>query len=627
MRTLVLSLVLMSFGTLFAQKTISGTVSDYNGPLPGVYIIIKGTQTGTETDFDGKYSLQAQVGNVLVFSYIGMKTVEKTVGYSNTIDVVLDNDNNVLDEVVVVGCSRHKNIKATSYSIQKKKEKDLNNSLSGKAAGVQVTTNNGVEGSSSRVQIRGAASLPQNEETYSDISENFFKTPLKDPLSTFSIDVDKASYANVRRMINNGEKVPNDAVKIEEMINYFNYNYAQPLDEHPFAIHTETAVCPWNEEHVLVKIGLQGKTIESENLPASNLVFLIDVSGSMQDVNKLPLLKSAFKLLVNQLREKDKVAIVVYAGAAGVVLEPTSGDQKEKIISALDQLQAGGSTAGAAGIQLAYQLAEKHFKEKGNNRVILATDGDFNVGTSSDSDLEKLIEEKRKSGVFLTVLGFGMGNYKDSKLETLADKGNGNHAYIDNMQEAQKVLGTEFGGTLYTIAKDVKIQVEFNPNKVQAYRLIGYENRLLNDEDFVDDTIDAGEIGSGHTVTALYEIIPQGVKSKFTKDLPQLKYSDIKANTNYESELLTVKFRYKKPDQDESIELVKIVPDDVKSVSETPDDFRFAASVAMFGMQLRSSEFKGKTDYDEIIALASNAKGNDQDGYKSEFVRLVKTVK
>lgn len=347
----------------------------------------------------------------------------------------------------------------------------------------------------------------------------------------------------------------------------------------------------------------------------------------MQDANKLPLLKSAFKLLVNQLREKDKVAIVVYAGAAGVVLEPTSGDQKEKIISALDQLQAGGSTAGAAGIQLAYQLAEKHFKEKGNNRVILATDGDFNVGTSSDSDLEKLIEEKRKSGVFLTVLGFGMGNYKDSKLETLADKGNGNHAYIDNMQEAQKVLGTEFGGTLFTIAKDVKIQVEFNPNKVQAYRLIGYENRLLNDEDFVDDTIDAGEIGSGHTVTALYEIIPQGVKSKFTKDLPQLKYSDIKANTNYESELLTVKFRYKKPDQDESIELVKIVPDDVKSVSETPDDFRFAASVAMFGMQLRSSEFKGKTDYDEIIALASNAKGNDQDGYKSEFVRLVKTVK
>jgi Ca-activated chloride channel family protein len=623
MRTLLFSIVLMSFGTLFAQKTISGTVSDENGPLPGVSIIIKGTRTGTETDFDGKYTIQAQVGNVLVYSYVGKMTIEKTVGTSNTMDVYMADNNNVLEEVVVVSYKADK--KTTPKSVQELGTQ-TQNLLSGEVSGVKIRGYNSV-GSSSKILLRGYSSMPQNNESYSNISENIFKTPLKDPLSTFSIDVDKASYANVRRMINNGEKVPNDAVKIEEMINYFNYNYAQPLDEHPFAIHTETAVCPWNEEHVLVKIGLQGKTIESENLPASNLVFLIDVSGSMQDVNKLPLLKSAFKLLVNQLREKDKVAIVVYAGAAGVVLEPTSGDQKEKIISALDQLQAGGSTAGAAGIQLAYQLAEKHFKEKGNNRVILATDGDFNVGTSSDSDLEKLIEEKRKSGVFLTVLGFGMGNYKDSKLETLADKGNGNHAYIDNMQEAQKVLGTEFGGTLYTIAKDVKIQVEFNPNKVQAYRLIGYENRLLNDEDFVDDTIDAGEIGSGHTVTALYEIIPQGVKSKFTKDLPQLKYSDIKANTNYESELLTVKFRYKKPDQDESIELVKIVPDDVKSVSETPDDFRFAASVAMFGMQLRSSEFKGKTDYDEIIALASNAKGNDQDGYKSEFVRLVKTVK
>ncbi len=600
MRTFVFSLVLMSFGTLFAQKTISGIVSDDSGPLPGVSIIIKGTRTGTETDFDGKYAIQAQVGNVLVYSYVGKMTIEKTVGTSNTMDVLMADNNNVLDEVVVVSYGYSA---PTTGLFNKKRDKKEKYSAS------------------------TVVYQEPNNESYSNISENIFKTPLKDPLSTFSIDVDKASYSNVRRMINNGEKVPNDAVKIEEMINYFNYNYAQPVDEHPFAIHSETAVCPWNEEHVLVKIGLQGKTIEMENLPASNLVFLIDVSGSMQDVNKLPLLKSAFKLLVNQLREKDKVAIVVYAGAAGVVLEPTSGDQKEKIISALDQLQAGGSTAGAAGIQLAYQLAEKHFKEKGNNRVILATDGDFNVGTSSDSDLEKLIEEKRKSGVFLTVLGFGMGNYKDSKLETLADKGNGNHAYIDNMQEAQKVLGTEFGGTLFTIAKDVKIQVEFNPNKVQAYRLIGYENRLLNDEDFVDDTIDAGEIGSGHTVTALYEIIPQGVKSKFTKDLPSLKYSNTEPNPTFESELLTVKFRYKKPDQDESIELVKIVPDNVKSVSETPDDFRFAASVAMFGMQLRSSEFKGKTDYDQIIELASKAKGKDQDGYKSEFVRLVKAVK
>jgi Ca-activated chloride channel family protein len=423
-------------------------------------------------------------------------------------------------------------------------------------------------------------------------------------------------------MINNGQSVPADAVKIEEMVNYFNYNYPQPTDEHPFSIHTEVVQTPWHQDTQLVRIGLQGKTYANDALPASNLTFLIDVSGSMGSQNKLPLLKSAFKLLVNQLREKDKVSIVVYAGAAGVVLEPTAGDDKEKILAALDNLQSGGSTAGGAGIELAYKLAEKHFKKNGNNRVILATDGDFNVGASSDSDMQSLIEEKRKSGVFLSVLGFGYGNYKDSKLETLADKGNGNHAYIDTMQEAQKVFGKEFGGTLYTIAKDVKIQVEFNPKKVQAYRLIGYENRLLADEDFIDDTKDAGELGSGHTVTALYEIVPTGITSDYLKTIPELKYTQTKTVSNYEDELFTVKFRYKKPEGSKSIEIIHIQNTEI---SEASEDMNFASAVALFGMQLRQSKYFNRASVSKVIELAENGRGKDQDGYRSEFIRLVKS--
>jgi len=546
MKTLFLSLMTLLFSmSLLAQKTVTGTVSDESGPLPGVSIIIIGTSTGTETDFDGNYSI-----------------INKTVGKSNQIDVLMKTDGAVLEEIVVTACISKKR-KPVSYSIR----------------GLFSRKNKSYE-------------TPRNTESYAGITENIFKSPKNTPLSTFSIDVDKASYSNVRRMINNGEDIPKDAVKIEEMINYFNYDYAQPTDKHPFAIHTEVATCPWNEKHQLVKIGLQGKKIADKNLPASNLVFLIDVSGSMGSPNKLPLLVSAFKLLVKQLREKDKVSIVVYAGAAGVVLPPTSGANKQKIREALDDLEAGGSTAGGEGIELAYQLAEKHFIKNGNNRVILATDGDFNVGMSDDKDMENLIKEKRKSGVYLSVLGFGMGNYKDSKLETLADKGNGNHAYIDSMQEAQRIFGQEFGGTLFTIAKDVKIQVEFNPDIVQAYRLIGYENRLLEDEDFDNDKIDAGEIGSGHSVTALYEIIPQGVKSKFTKNLPKLKYTKTQAKSDYKGELLTVKFRYKKPNKRRSIKFEKVMDYRVKTFENATDGFKFAASVAMFGMQLRESEFK-----------------------------------
>ncbi|AXT49605.1 DUF3520 domain-containing protein [Aquimarina sp. BL5] len=460
----------------------------------------------------------------------------------------------------------------------------------------------------------------KNKESYEEIVENSFEKVQTSPLSTFSIDVDKASYSNVRRMINNGQQIPAGAVKIEEMINYFEYDYKQPKGDHPFAIHTEYGKTPWNKETQLVKIGLKGKEIPQDAIPASNLVFLLDVSGSMDEANKLPLLKRAFKLLVNQLREKDKVSIVVYAGAAGMVLKPTSGAYKNEINQALDNISAGGSTAGGAGIQLAYKIAQENFIKKGNNRVILATDGDFNVGISSDKDMKTLIEEKRKSGVFLTCLGFGMNNYKDSKLEILADKGNGNHAYIDTMQEAQRVLGKEFGGTLYTIAKDVKIQVEFNPAKVQAYRLIGYENRLLADEDFVDDTKDAGELGSGHTVTALYQVIPVGIRTEYLNDIPDLKYTSSQINKTFGDELLTVKFRYKKPQESKSIEMIHVLKTGENKVSK---DFSFAASVAWFGMKIRKSKYINNDQIKDIVTLAEENRATDNQGYRAEFVRLM----
>ncbi len=465
-----------------------------------------------------------------------------------------------------------------------------------------------------------------DNESYNKINENSFKSVKTDALSTFSIDVDKAAYANVRRYLNNGEKPPLDAVRIEEMINYFDYAYPQPKGEHPLAFISEYSDCPWNDNHKLLHIGLQGKTTDLSKLPASNIVFLIDVSGSMSDENKLPLLKSAFKILVANMRKQDKVAIVVYAGAAGVVLPATSGDQKNTINEALNNLQSGGSTAGGAGIELAYKIAVENFINNGNNRVVLATDGDFNVGASSDGDMERLIEEKRKTGVFLTCLGFGMGNYKDSKLEKLANKGNGNYGYIDNMQEANKMFGTEFGGTMFTIAKDVKFQIEFNPAKVKAYRLIGYEDRLLNNEDFNDDKKDAGELGSGHTVTALYEIIPAGVTSKYFKEVDSLKYQKNISSSNV-TEVATIKLRYKKPAEDTSVKLEIPVNDSKVALKKTSENFRFASAVALFGMLLRNSEYVEKGNYDMVIELASNAKTKDDEGYRAEFVRLAKTVK
>ncbi|KAB2859328.1 MAG: DUF3520 domain-containing protein [Flavobacteriales bacterium] len=463
-----------------------------------------------------------------------------------------------------------------------------------------------------------------NTEAYNSITENDFKNALLNPLSTFSIDVDAASYSNVRRFITNGQNPPADAVRIEEMINYFNYDYPQPKDEHPFSITTEMSTTPWNSKTKLVHIGLQGKNIDMSEIPASNLVFLVDVSGSMEAANKLPLLKKSFNLLVDNLRENDRVAIVVYAGAAGLVLPSTPGSDKAKILEALNNLSAGGSTAGGAGIKLAYKVAQENFIKNGNNRIILATDGDFNIGASSDGEMTKLIEEKRKSGVYLTCLGFGMGNYKDSKMETLADKGNGNYAYIDNILEAKKVLVTEMGGTLFTIAKDVKLQLEFNPNKVESYKLIGYENRLLNAEDFNDDTKDAGELGAGHTVTALYEIVLKGEGIAPSVDpLRYQKLTELAPKTVPSEELLTVKFRYKKPNEETSKLIVNHLTDHSVSLAKTSNNFRFSAAVAEFGLLLRNSKYKANANYKQVVELAKASKGTDEHGYRAEFIRLV----
>ncbi|MGE0083597.1 MAG: von Willebrand factor type A domain-containing protein [Desulfococcaceae bacterium] len=462
-----------------------------------------------------------------------------------------------------------------------------------------------------------------NTEQYDNMQESGFKSPVHDPLSTFSIDVDTAGYANVRRFLNENRMPPEDAVRIEEMINYFSYDYPEPDGKEPFSLTFESASCPWKKDHRLVHVGIKGKNIPLEQIPPMNLVFLLDVSGSMNSPDKLPLLKKAFRLLAEQLRAKDRVAIVVYAGASGLVLDSTPGDRTKTILEAIERLEAGGSTAGAQGIQQAYDVAKKNFIRKGNNRVILATDGDFNVGVSSDGELVRLIEEKRNEGIFLTVLGFGTGNVKDSKMEKLADKGNGNYAYIDSLLEAKKVLVKEMGGTLFTIAKDVKIQVEFNPAKVKAYRLIGYENRMLNKEDFNDDKKDAGELGAGHTVTALYEIIPAG-SEETVPGVDNLKYqtSQVKSDSAGSSEMLTLKVRYKLPDEDQSSLLTRAVTDSNLSFENASENLRFSASVAGFGMLLRKSEFKGSMSYGEVIRIAKNARGKDENGYRAEFIRM-----
>ncbi len=587
-------------------KFVNGTVYDENGNgIARVNVLIDGTANSVVTDINGFYSIEVpDEKSTLVFSLPGFVTKRIKVGKKKVIDVTLKYEpieyaeEDALNEIVSMPAKTE-----NKKSFYKRSNGAVSRSILGSGG------------------MMHDRALNHNTEEYATIHENGFRKVLDKPLSTFSIDVDAASYSNMRRFINNGQLPPKDAVRIEEMINYFGYEYKNPTGKDPFSINTELSTAPWNEKHLIAQVGLQGKKIEMDNLPASNIVFLIDVSGSMSASNKLPLLKSSFKLLANELRPQDKVSIVVYAGAAGLVLPPTSGNDKKTMMEALDKLTAGGSTAGGAGIKLAYKTAMENFVEGGNNRIVLATDGDFNVGASSNAEMERLVEEKRKDGVFLTVLGFGMGNYKDSKMEILADKGNGNYAYIDNMREAKKVLVSEFGGTLFTIAKDVKIQVEFNPTVVQAYRLIGYENRKLNDEDFNDDKKDAGELGSGHTVTALYEIIPVGVESEFVKDIDPLKYQENKGTSVASSdELLTVKFRYKEPDGEKSKLITQVVKN---KVSEAGNNLNWSMAVAGFGMLLRDSEFKGEMTYASVLELARSSKGNDAFGYRREFIDLV----
>ncbi len=608
----VLLMAVISLGEVSAQLIeVKGTVVDNkNNPLIGCNITVKGTKDGTITDIKGAYSIQVAKGGILCFSYIGYETVEVIVK-SEEINVVMkESAKDVLEQVVVSGTGRQKKLTVTgaltSVRVEELRHAGLTNALAGGVGGV----------------------IGINSEEYKPINENGYKEVSDAPLSTFSIDVDAASYSNMRRFINRGELPPTDAVRTEELVNYFTYEYPKPTGDDPVKITIEAGDCPWNTTHRLVRIGLKAKEIPTDNLPASNLVFLIDVSGSMWGKERLDLVKSSLKMLVNNLRDKDKVAIVTYAGSADVKMESVSGSDKQKIREAIDELVARGSTAGGKGIQLAYSIAKKNFISNGNNRIILCSDGDFNVGVSSEKGLEQLIEKERKSGVFLTVLGYGMGNYKDSKIQTLAEKGNGNHAYIDNLQEANRVLVGEFGGTLHTVAKDVKLQVEFNPALVQTYRLIGYESRLLKDEDFNNDAKDAGDMGAGHTVTALYEVIPVGVKNDYVGKVDDLKYQEKEktiVKPTGSNELLTVKLRYKSPDKDKSKKMdLPFVDPKGNNVSS---DFKFASAVAMFGQLLRNSDFKGDATYDKVIDLAKQGLDNDEKGYRREFVRLVEAAK
>ena len=496
---------------------------------------------------------------------------------------------------------------------------------------VEITSNEAalMEPSANATSKMILSSPPQqrNAETYKEIKENSFVAVAQQPVTTFSADVDRAAYANVRRIIGYGQIPPKDAVRIEEMVNYFDYDYPAPEEgsASPLRVSPELAPAPWNPNHLLLRIGLQAKKIDLTKAPPSNIVFLIDVSGSMDEENKLPLLKSSFKMLLGQLRPDDKIAIVTYANGTKVALPSTSVKDKEKIIKVLDNLYASGGTSGGRGIQLAYEQAQKSFIKNGNNRIILATDGDFNIGINNTTDLEKFIEKQRESGIYMSVLGFGIGNYRDDMAETIADKGNGNYAYIDNITEAKKVLVNELSGTLFAVAKDVKLQLEFNPKYVKEYKLIGYENRMLANEDFTNDKKDAGEIGAGHTVTALYELVPSDGKVA-----QSLRYQSQELNEKGKgNELGFLKIRYKDPKVKDakSVEITEPLVFNKKALKETSTDYRFAASVAEFGILLRDNSNKAKATYDQVIELAEGAIGKDPEGYRKEFVRLVKSVK
>jgi Ca-activated chloride channel family protein len=649
---LFLALTLVCFTTAFAQTGLSLHIKENtnHGPVIGAMVQVTGKDTLLKaiTDANGVCKMQLRPGNYKVsVTGTGYKSwsrnqVTVTKNKVRNLNVVLIDNAAAMQEVVVShpeksDLSKKAQDEWARPKMAKRKEAPASKyvSANGRAAAPasqgyafmhdlnpnvrydsRSTPGNYPATPQPSQPIRRQKGSPgqmdtiapkeYNTEQYDQIVENQFIKPDKTPVSTFSIDVDVASYSNIRRFLNAGQKPPVDAVRIEEMLNYFDYQYAEPQAEHPIEVVTEMGVCPWQPEHHLLLVGLQGRKIDAGQLPPSNLVFLIDVSGSMDEPDRLPLVQQSLHLLTEQLRPQDRVAIVVYAGAAGTVLESTPGSEKAKILAAIDRLKAGGSTAGSAGIKLAYEIAGKNLMPRGNNRVILCTDGDFNVGTSSEAELSKLIEEERATGVYLTVLGYGRGNYQDGKMQALADKGNGNHAYIDQISEARKVLVKEFGSTLFTIAKDVKLQLDFNPAQVAEYRLIGYENRLLNKEDFDDDKKDAGELGAGHHVTALYEIIPN--KEKRTDETP--------------GELVKLKFRYKPPTGDQPSRLIER---SVKAVctAQPSENFKLASSVAEFGLLLRDSKYKGSATWNHALDQVRKAAVNDPGGYRAELVGLV----
>ncbi len=598
---------------LFSQRTITGTIFlDGEGEAIGANVVVEGNEKfGTVSEFDGTFSLEVpDDAEALIISYTGFEDKTVSIVGINYVEVILILSN-VLSEVVV-----------TAYGIERAE----------KTMGYTTTTVSGsnlrsIRKNRGRKNKNHYQEIPSHEE-YAHTPSNQYISPKAEAVSTFSIDVDNASYSNIRRHIQKMETLPNkDAVRIEEMINYFNYDYPIPNGEHPFSITTELADCPWNKKHQLLRIGLQGYKMELEQAPLNNLVFLLDVSGSMADWNKLPLVKESLNMMINGMRDEDRISIVVYAGAAGLVLPPTSGLDKQKIKEALHNLRAGGSTAGGAGIALAYKQAKENFIPNGNNRVILCTDGDFNVGVNSVGGLEELIAEKRKDDIFLTVLGFGMGNYKDNRLETLADKGNGNYGYIDDIKEAKKMLVDEVASTMFTIAKDVKIQIQFNKDLIESYRLIGYENRLLNNEDFEDDTKDAGELGAGHTVTALYEIIPFGTNDKISPKVKRKDFKTPKTKLLNESDFATIRLRYKKPKGKKSQLIEQSIGKEKIEQEKMSDDFKFLCAVSSWGMMLKDSEFKGNSSIKLVSQLAKEGMGNDKNAYRKEFLELVRLSK
>jgi Ca-activated chloride channel family protein len=626
MKTLLLFISLFSFQAFAQNATIAGKVidKDTKEPLIGANVVLDGTSWGAATDIYGFFKIKNIPAGIYTIraSYVGYST--ETIK-----DIALSKNDSLFFTIEMKVSS----VSTEEIVVQDSKpliEKSATNSLkiidSERIERIHFEVG-GYEAKYGNKDIRYPSDAFNTEE-YGLIVENDFLDAYSNPLSTFSIDVDAASYSNARRFIMSGNLPPKDAVRIEEFVNYFDFDYPKPEKDKPFSIFTEMGECPWNKNNYLVHIGIKGKELNDEERRPGNFVFLIDVSGSMTPENKLPLLKKAYKLMVKKLHPQDRVAIVVYAGAAGVILPSTEANEKETIINAIEKLRAGGSTAGGQGIQLAYKIAKENFIKNGNNRIILATDGDFNVGVSSTSEMVRLIEEKRKEGIFLTVLGFGMGNYKDNRLEQIADKGNGNYFYIDNILEAKKVLGHEIMSTLFTIAKDVKLQLEFNPAKVKSYRLIGYENRLLKKEDFDDDTKDAGELGAGHTVTALYEIVPVKDVSAL-KNNETLKYQDnnLTRQALDSEEVLTLNLRYKEPDEETSRLISRVLKENNNEFEKSTGNLKFSAAVVQFAMLLRDSKYKGESDYDNILKLAEDSKGEDKFGYREEFITLVRMAK